>query len=330
MKQKILPAGVLLLLIFLLIHPAEALNAARDGMNLWLNTLLPTLLPFLILTGILIRTGSIEKLLGHASPVWKTLFGLSPWGAYAFFSGLLCGYPMGAKLTSDLYGSKKLGKREAEYLLSFSNNPSPAFVLSYLCNSCLKNKADAFLVLAVLLFAAFLNMLIFRFLVFRNITTNDIVSKAACCREMTACSETGSKSLSLSKRKETSKDTSPVVVIDVSIMNGFETMARLGGYILLFSVLAGAIQFYWPFAQNSLCLPLGLLEVTTGLSILSSSGLAFPVLFVISVSVTAFGGLCVMAQTKSLLHRDLSILPCFLGKLVHAVLAGIIACITLS
>ena len=60
MKRILSTAGILLLLLFLLRYPQEALAASRDGMGLWLNTLIPTLLPFLILTGFLIRTGTAD------------------------------------------------------------------------------------------------------------------------------------------------------------------------------------------------------------------------------------------------------------------------------
>ena len=62
MKRIFFTAGIFLLLIFLLRNPQEALAASRDGLNLWLNTLLPTLLPFLILTGLLIKTEIAEAL----------------------------------------------------------------------------------------------------------------------------------------------------------------------------------------------------------------------------------------------------------------------------
>lgn len=42
---------------FILVYPTEALKAAREGLNLWLNVMIPTLLPFLICTGILVQTG---------------------------------------------------------------------------------------------------------------------------------------------------------------------------------------------------------------------------------------------------------------------------------
>lgn len=49
------------------------------------------------------------------------------------------------------------------------------------------------------------------------------------------------------EKKETSEADSPGVILDVSIMNGFETITRLGGYILLFSILTGCIRYYRPF-----------------------------------------------------------------------------------
>ncbi len=124
MKQRITTAGVICLLIFLLKFPEESLFAARDGMKLWLNTLFPTLLPFLILTGILLHTKGIEKFLSPLSFFWEKLLGLTPCGAYVFLLGILCGYPMGAKLTSDLYQKNKISKKEASYLLKTSGTDS--------------------------------------------------------------------------------------------------------------------------------------------------------------------------------------------------------------
>ena len=139
MKQKILLFFCLCLLLFLLLHPAESLLAAREGLTLWLNVMLPTLLPFLILTGILLKTGNLRKLLNPAAPLARKLLGLSPAGTYVLILGLFCGYPMGAKLSHDLYINHQISRREGEYLLSFSCNASPAFILSYMAGNCLEN-----------------------------------------------------------------------------------------------------------------------------------------------------------------------------------------------
>ena len=112
MKKKISLLFIFLLFLFLLCFPAEALAASRDGLKLWLETLLPTLLPFMILTGILVRTDGIIKILHPIVPFFKVVFGLSPGGTYVFLLGLLTGYPMGAKLAADLYYAGKISRQE--------------------------------------------------------------------------------------------------------------------------------------------------------------------------------------------------------------------------
>lgn len=304
MKRKITVTGVLLLLLFLLRYPQEALAASREGMKLWLNTLIPTLLPFLILTGFLIHTDGIEKILSPLKKFWKKALGLSPQGAYAFLLGMLCGYPMGAKLASDLYSYGKISRREAEYLLTFCNNASPAFITTYLAQICLGGKADLKEILLILILSDFLCMLFFRFCVYKNKTIIPDIPQAL--------------------KKETPHAGSPGAIIDVSIMNGFETITRLGGYILLFSILAACISHYWPFAPIGKYLLLGTTEITTGLYQLTGSGLSYQAQYLCAVTMTAFGGLCIMAQTKSVLAGKLSILPYAAAKCMNAAFTAIL------
>lgn len=87
MKRKIIIFFYICLLFFLLFHPKEALTGVKNGLGLWLNIMIPTLLPFLILTGALLKTGNIRKLLKPSAFFWKTFFGLSPAGAYVLNPG---------------------------------------------------------------------------------------------------------------------------------------------------------------------------------------------------------------------------------------------------
>ena len=163
MKRKIIIFFYICLLLFLLFHPKEALTGVKNGLGLWLNIMIPTLLPFLILTGALLKTGNVRKLLKPSAFFWKTFFGLSPAGAYVLILGLLCGYPMGAKLAHDLYIDQQISRREGEYLLTFSCNASPAFIISYLSGILLKNKISAVQMVLTFLAADLFCMLFFRF-----------------------------------------------------------------------------------------------------------------------------------------------------------------------
>ena len=171
MKKKAMLLIICLLLLFLLCYPKEALHASKNGMKLWLDTLLPTLLPFMILTNILIHTEGIKKIVHHISPFFKVFFDLSPNGTYVFILGLLCGYPMGAKLAADLYYAGKISRQEAEYLLTFCNNPSPAFLITYVGNICLEGKMPVGNLAGVLFGADMICMCFFRFIYIKNCKT---------------------------------------------------------------------------------------------------------------------------------------------------------------
>ena len=98
-----------------------------------------------------VHTDWITKILQPTAPFFKVVFGLSPGGAYVFLLGLLTGYPMGAKLTADLYYAGKISRQEAEYLLTFCNNPSPAFLITYVGHICLEGKLHIGFLVRILL-----------------------------------------------------------------------------------------------------------------------------------------------------------------------------------
>ena len=307
MKRILLTAGTLLLLVFLLLHPQEGLAAARTGMTLWLNSLIPALLPFIILTGVLIHTGSIEKILLPFRPLFEFLLGVSVYGGYVFLLGMLCGYPMGAKLASDMYESHKISRREAEYLTTFCNNASPSFIITYLGQICLLNKVPASRLFLCLFLSDFICMMIFRLLIYRNHLPGSVPHTDRH-----------------DEKKETSSAPLSGSALDVSIMNGFETITRLGGYILLFSILTGCIRYYRPFPALIQYILLGITEITTGLSLFASADIPWTLRCVLSVTATGFGGLCILAQTRSVLHKDLSLSPYLSAKCISGLLSGIL------
>ncbi len=298
MKQRIITLFCICLLLFLLVHPEEALLSAKDGMSLWLNVMIPTLLPFLILTGILLKTGNIPQLLEPLAPFWKHFFGISPAGAYVLILGFLCGYPMGAKLAHDLYINHQISQREGEYLLTFSCNASPAFIFSYLSQNILEGKIPPHSLLLILLSADFVCMLFFRFLVYHGNTVSSVKPEY--------------------RKKETYQQDSTGVILDVSIMSGFETITRLGGYILIFSLLFTGFYHYWPFCSQNKILLTSPIELTTGLHQIAQSAFSWKFKYITSMTLTAFGGFCVMFQTKSVLEEKLSILPYIFAKCLNA------------
>ena len=88
-------------------------------------------------------------------------------------------------------------------------------------------------------------------------------------------------------------------IIDTGIMNGFETLTKLGGYIMLFSMFASICKgIRLPSSVYSILV--GLIELTNGIASLNPDTMHPACCYVTALSVTAFGGLSGLAQTFSM------------------------------
>ena len=135
-------ALVLLSLFFtMLLFPETVFRGACDGLLLWYQILIPTLFPYLIVTGLLLKTDGAAIVSRLLFRPFHLLFGTSFYGSFAVLSGFLCGYPMGAKIIADLLLQGKISLEEASYLLSFCNNASPSFVITFLVLNTIHQKA---------------------------------------------------------------------------------------------------------------------------------------------------------------------------------------------
>lgn len=304
MKRLAVICGFFIFLSFLLFFPKHALVHAKTGLMLWFYTLLPSLLPFLILSNLLLHTGILDNFMQKSQIFWRKCFGLSSQGAYALVLGIFCGYPMGAKITADLYEKHRISKEEASYLLTFSSYPGPSFLSAYLCTGLFNRP---YLVIPTYI-------IIYLSGIFCSLFTRRFYRPSS-----------GSSGTFLAK-KEISASPSFGELLDISIMNGFETIVRLGGYIILFSILQGMLKLLFLPLPDIKYLIFGFVEVTTGTSELLHSSYPFSLTYPLALGFTSLGGLCIAAQTKSVLgNTDLSLKPYVLGKLCCSVCTFVLA-----
>lgn len=99
------------------------------GLILCSKTLIPTLFPYMVISEMLVRSGAASFISPAIEKVTKKLFGISGAGGAAMILGILCGFPVGAKATAELYQNGTITKREAERLMGICNLPSPPFVI---------------------------------------------------------------------------------------------------------------------------------------------------------------------------------------------------------
>jgi sporulation integral membrane protein YlbJ len=317
-NRKILSkAGIVLFLAIILIFPASSYEGAKRGLLLWFNTVLPTLLPFIILSNLIIRLQITKPLSKLLYPFFHALFHVSRGGCYPVLMGFLSGIPVGAKSIADLVENESIGKEEGQYLLSFCNNASPMFIMSYIAITQLKQPGMRIHLLLIIYISAILSAFIyFRLLQPKTQSGNHELSA------MEFNQHPNSRAFIENKIDIPRFD---IALLDKAIMDGFEVITKVGGYIILFSIPAEIISHMSTSYNFIKLILIGLLEITTGINQISHSSLDINSKITLITSLTAFGGLSGLAQTKSVIGNSrLSISTYFKSKLLNIVITFII------
>lgn len=134
-KRIILGVFLLSLLVLMLLFPEMSYKHACNGLLLWFHKILPTLFPFMVLSRMCIELGYTEYIIFPFRKVLQGLYGINGNGCYCLFMGFLCGFPMGAKTSIDLYEKNLISFKEAEFLLAFTNNLGPVYILTFILPS---------------------------------------------------------------------------------------------------------------------------------------------------------------------------------------------------
>lgn len=128
-KSLILPVIICSFILCLILFSKSNLVAAKSGLSLWANSVLPSLLPFFIATELLGYTNVVHILGMFLNKLMRPIFNVPGEGAFALIMGIISGYPVGAKIVANLKEQKLCNDIEAERLLAFTNNSGPLFIV---------------------------------------------------------------------------------------------------------------------------------------------------------------------------------------------------------
>ena len=298
MKQYAYMFTMIVFFALMLFFPKATFEGASNGLLLWFRTILPTLLPFMILSNLLIHTNSAHYISKSLKPWLQKTFKISTPACYAVLIGFLCGYPMGAKVIADLVTTKRITQKEGQYLLSFCNNTSPMFVISFIVMQNFRQESLLWASIVILFFVPVLCSFFFRR--FYIIHTDSMPNASATDRKFYFNFQ----------------------IFDDCMMNGFETITKVGGYIILFSILFSLC------ARSPLTWLLPTLEISNGIPWIINFGFPLTATFPLVLALTSFGGFCAVAQTYSMIQKTgLSIFPYIIQKLITALVTSLFAVI---
>ena len=271
----------------LLLFPSEAAEAARQSVQLCLQTVLPALFPFFVLSSLLVACGGAQVFGRALEPFMRPLFHLSGAGAAALALGLVGGYPVGARTAAELYRGGCLSRAEAERLLAFCSNAGPGFILG-ICGGAVLQSARA---------GAYLYLV--------HVASALLTGVALRGKRM----PDGGGTLRAGAPRQGLLRAFPTAVRD-----SFASVWSVCGFVVIFAVVLRFVTLLLP----GHALAVGFVELTNGVLALSPGRKGF----LLCALFLGWGGLSVHAQTLSVLEGSgLSARRYFLGKLTQAALS---------
>lgn len=298
MKKKLIFICLIIFTGYLLICPGDGVRASAGGLILWYEKVLPTLLPFAVLSNILIYSNYLQYITRFLYPVLKWLLPVSENGAFIVVSGFLFGFPMGSRNCAELLKCGRISREEANILFIITNNISPVFISSYIL---IQQLAMPSMVVISYLILYLPPVALGFFLLNKKKASQPAEKKPASGSQMN------------------------FKIIDAGIMNGFETLVRLGGYIMLFSIIASVLQKL-PLPVLAKVGLTGVTEITNGIHLLANTPMEPALCYILAMAFTAFGGLSGIAQTSSMVKdADLSLKNYCVAKLLLTAVSAALA-----
>lgn len=272
--------AIISLLFLLLFFHNETMLGTRSGLLLWYQTLIPSLLPFILVTNALAETNAYQS----AALFFQKYFSGRIYEIMAVLLGNLCGYPLGGKILNDFVKNQYLTPEKANRLLSLSSQASPMFLIGYVHIHILQGKIP----LPIFLISIYLPVLIFY--IFSSSKSKPVTNYH----------------YSLSSEKFCLVDT---------FLHATQIMVMIGMYVIIFSIL---LVILLPLCRHPLLkLPLSFLEITTGLKLLDTIYLQSDIKLSLLCALSAFGGLCSAFQVKGVLeYKNATIKKYLLDKII--------------
>lgn len=303
LKRKLCITITILLFILFFTFPASVFEGASAGIILWFHKVLPTLFPFFVLSGMLTGTGAASWISRCFAPWICRIFSVKPQSVYAILCGFLCGYPVGSKVVADLSKKHLIGRKEGAYLLSFCNNTSPMYILNYLVLQIFQDSSLLIPTMVILMGSpVFCSFLFRRFYTLEEYDTGNIHG----FEDNSTCNYS--------------------LLLDQTIRDSLENIAKIGGYIVIFSILNHIFMDLSSPSSALVAFFLASLEITNGTELLHTAFRSFELRYIFILCLTSFGGWCCAAQTGSMIQgTGLRIFPYVIQKLITALVTSLSA-----
>ena len=282
LKKSIILVLTFVFLILLFKDPSISKESIAKSFSLWVNNLVPSLFPMIIINEILINYNFPNIICSIFYKTFNKIFKLSYNGTYLFVMSIFIGTPANAILLKNMLDKQMVQIEEINKLLYVCYFSNPLFLYNMLSLIFSNKKIVLFLLVSHYL-ANFITLFLIRNK-YQSNTDNSIKIE----------------SISLSK------------LLPSVIKKAFNSLI----------VVLGVISFYLLISDYFLTTTVfkGLLEITTGLnSLIINQSSSKKILAIIIIN---FGGLSIFTQIKSILEdTNLNFVNYFKGRILQIIIS---------
>lgn len=289
-KNLILTLILIVFICALIASPEKYIMTTFNGVLVWATIILPALFPFMIFTKILTSTGYIEHFSKGFSAITKKLYKVPGISSYVFFISIISGYPLGAKITADLYDEGLITREEAHRICAFTSNSGPMFIIGSVGVGMLLSATAGYIILISHILSAILNGLIYR-----NYNAKPINENLK------------------TKFKTPQKE---IDIITKSMESSVTSILLIGGFIIIFFVVMEiflSLQIFYPITKLLSFLGLeesisngllfGFFEITKGCLTIASSSISLSLKTILCSFIISFSGISVFFQSFAFLNK---------------------------
>lgn len=322
------------LAVSMVVFPQQTFQAAFRGLDAWWSIVFPALLPFFVMSELLMGLGVVDFMGVVLEPVMRPLFNVPGSGAFVFVMGYSSGAPIGSILTADLRKKNLCTRKEAQRLMSFTSNTSPLFLFGAVSVGMFHNVSLG-MTLALSHYLANITLGVIMGIFSRRVNRD---GPPASVRHRGNLLVEACRTL----LEQQHQDGRPIgTMMADAVAKSAQTLSMIGGYIIFFSVLtqlldllgildliAGFLLFLLrPLGLNpsiGSAVATGFFEITLGTKLCSEVNTNLQVQLLAASAILGWGGLSVHAQVASVIKdTDLKMPTFILARVLHAVLAPI-------
>lgn len=295
--KKIVMFTLIIISLLLLINSSLIINTVIYSINLFKKSIFPSLLPFFIISELLINYGFIEFTSKLFKPLMK-IFKINPNCSFILVMSMISGFPSNSKYTKDLYLKGIINEYDASKILMFTHFSNPLFIMGAISITFLNNKKIGLFILII----HYLTNFIIGFLL-RNLIKSDI--------NITNIDNNETKSFSN--------------VLSKAILNSFNTLFLILGTIIVFLIITNLLNEYIAFNPLIKGIISGILEMTGGISNISILNISLKLKSTLIGMILSFGGISVHMQVKSIISdTPIKYQPYLVARLLHSSITGIL------